>query len=109
LIFKITLYWVQKNYLIVGENGKFLKAEYATYKAIFPQVYLFPVSNSDDGEMLQNVMIVALKSNEKPIFENDDPVLNEYLKHLWKEEVEIDVPILTDDYAPVDHYNSKMI
>jgi len=94
---------------IEGDKGQFLRAEYATYKDIFPQVYLFPVSNPDDGKMLQNVMIVALKSNDKPIFENDDPELNKYLKHLWTEEIEIDVPILTDDYAPVDHYNSKMI
>jgi len=94
---------------IEGDKGQFLRAEYATYKDIFPQVYLFPVSNPDDGKMLQNVMIVALKSNEIPVFENEDPELNKYLKHLWTEEIEIDVPILTDDYAPVDHYNSKMI
>ena len=28
---------------INGEQGKFLRAEYATYQNIFPQVYLFPV------------------------------------------------------------------
>ena len=94
---------------IEGDKGQFLRAEYATYKAIFPQVYLFPVAEPENGEALQNVMMVALKSDIKPIFENEDPKINEFLKHLWKEDIEIDVPILTDDYAPVDHYNSKMI
>lgn len=91
---------------IEGEKGKFLRAEYLTYKNIFPQVYLFPVSNPKDGTGVQNIILVALKSKDikYELSSNIDLELNEYLKHLWKKEVFVDVPILTDDYAPVDSY-----
>ena len=94
---------------IEGTGGEFLRAEYATYKNIFPQVYLFPVRNSDDENAVQNIMLVALKFKRGPEFASANPKLNEYLKHLWKKEIDADMPILTDDYAPVDYYISKAI
>src|SRR4030043_341770 len=92
-----------------GKKGKFLRAEYATYKDIFPQVYLFPVTAPDDGKKMQNIILVALKSEISPNFNNDDVELNEYLQHLWQKKVDIDVPILTDDCAPVEYYINKAI
>ncbi len=94
---------------IEGEKGKFLRAEYATYKSIFPQVYLFPVRDQNNGNDVQNIILIALKSNEKQNFNDTDPKLNEYLQHLWKKEISTDLPILTDDFAPVDYYISKTI
>ncbi len=98
---------------INGENGQFLNAEYATYKKVFPQVYLFPVQNPtndiNNGYQVQNIMIVAIKSDQPAKLDSADPVLNGYLKHLWKEDITINLPILTDDYAPVDHYMSSAI
>ena len=94
---------------IEGEKGKFLRAEYATFKDVFPQVYLFPVDEFNNGSRVQNIMMIALKSEQKPFFENSDPELNEYLKHLWTKEIKNDIPILTDDYAPVDNYIMKII
>jgi len=94
---------------IEGKRGEFLRAEYATYKSIFPQVYLFPVRNREDGLLVQNIMLVALKSKETPSFTSTDPALNEYLHHLWKQEIKNDLPILTDDFAPVDFYINKTI
>jgi spermidine synthase len=94
---------------IEGEKGKFLRAEYATFKTVFPQVYLFPVNEFNDGSKVQNIMLIALKSKQKPAFRNNDPELNKYLQHLWKTEIKKDVPILTDDYAPVDAYTMKII
>lgn len=91
------------------DKGDFLRAEYATYKDIFPQVYLFPVRDPGNGDMVQNIMLVALKSKKIPDFTDSDPELNEYLRHLWKENINLDKPILTDDYAPVDSYIGKEI
>jgi len=93
--------------VIEGDKGKFLRAEYATYKNTFPQVYLFPVENQNDGSRVQNIMLVALKSKKEQKFNSSDPQLNEYLQHLWKEPVNMDMPILTDDYAPVEYYINK--
>ena len=94
---------------IEGEKGKFLRAEYATYKSLFPQVYLFPVRDSGNSNMVQNIILVALKSEKDQIFNNSDPKLNEYLQHLWKKTVDVDIPILTDNFAPVDYYINKTI
>jgi spermidine synthase len=94
---------------VEGEQSEFLRAEYATYKTIFPQVYLFPVQNPDDGSNVQNVILVALKSPTIPKLKSANLVLNRYLQHLWEKDVVTDLPILTDDYAPVDYYINKTI
>src|SRR4030042_2984863 len=94
---------------IEGKKGKFLRAEYATYKEVFPQVYLFPVENSKDGNLVQNIIIIALKSQTPVCLKSKDYELSNYLEHLWTKEVPSDIPILTDDYAPVDWYTKDLI
>ncbi len=94
---------------IEGEKGKFLRAEYATYKSIFPQVYLFPVREQNNENEVQNIILIALKFNEKQDFIDTDQKLNEYLQHLWIKKITEDLPILTDDFAPVDYYINKTI
>lgn len=94
---------------IEGDNGKFLRAEYVTYASLFPQVYLFPVKEAYNGKDVQNIILVALKSEKKPTFNSSNLELNGYLKNLWKKEIVMDIPILTDDFAPVDYYISKAI
>lgn len=94
---------------IEGEKGEFLRAEYATYKSIFSQVYLFPVMKPENGGMVQNIILVALKSDKEPIFSSVDLELDQYLKHLWKGNINTDIPILTDDFAPVDYYINKVL
>lgn len=94
---------------IEGKKGRFLRAEYETYKTIFPQVYLFPVRHPDDGEKIQNVILVALKSGNKPSLKSADKELDKFLQHLWKKNIEKDVPILEDEFAPVDFYVRDMI
>jgi spermidine synthase len=99
------------NIISALEGGKsdFLKAEYITYKNIFPQVYLFPVTRPDNGGQVQNVILVALRSEKSPSFTDVDSTLNEYLGHLWQKPIETNLPILTDDFAPVDYYINKTI
>lgn len=115
---------VQKNFDILNENGvvilniissiegtagKFLRAEYATYKSIFPQVYVFPIQDPQNGKAVQSIILIAIKSNKLPTFNDQNPQLNQYLDHLWKKEIYTDIPILTDNFAPVDYYISQMI
>jgi spermidine synthase len=89
---------------IEGRGGMFLRALFATYREVFPQVYLFPVDDPADGGRVQNVMLVALKTRMPPPFHSDDPQLERYLGHRWTREVPADVPPLTDDHAPVEYY-----
>ena len=94
---------------IEGPAGKFLRAELSTYKAVFPQVFLFPIGDANDGSRVQNIILVALKSPQKPSFESQDRELSLYLTHLWTKEIPDDMPFLTDDFAPVDQYVIEVI
>ncbi|MBC7899873.1 MAG: fused MFS/spermidine synthase [Saprospiraceae bacterium] len=91
---------------ITGEGSRFLQAEFATYKAIFPNVYLFKVNSDYTDESLQNLVIVASKSTDKISLNNSDPDLAHLLSHIYSKEIPAGLPILTDDLAPVEHYNS---
>lgn len=94
---------------IEGETGEFLRAEVNTYRAVFPQVHLFAVRNPDEGNDVQNVMLVAFKSAAAPSFESRNPEMKRYLSHRWTKPVAADMPVLTDDHAPVDTYMLKVI
>jgi spermidine synthase len=88
---------------IDGKTGRFLRAEHATFKAVFPRVYLFPVADPHDSQRWQNIMLVAPKSKTEPSFRNSDPEVDRLLSHLWSAPISEDIALLTDDYAPVDH------
>lgn len=86
-----------------GENNRFLKAEYATCKEVFPQVLLFKIEGTDP-ELIQNLVLVAFKTKREIDLTSENKEFNSFLKTLWQKEVKEDLPILTDDYAPVDYY-----
>jgi len=87
-----------------GEKGAFAQAEYATYKAVFPQVFLFAVHGADINRSAnQNLMLVAVKSDTEVSLVSDDEEMQKYLSGLATVE-EGEVPVLTDDFAPVEYY-----
>lgn len=87
-----------------GDKGKFARAEYATYKKVFPQVFLFQVQNLKAGSEAQNIMLVALKSKKEITWDSPNKELDGFLAQVWKRPIADDIPILTDDYAPVEYY-----
>jgi len=90
---------------IEGKRGKFARAEYATYKTIFPQVFLFAVRNVNDGSKTQNIMLVALKSEKDLRLESpNNKEIEKLLSQVWKKPIAEDMPVLTDDFAPVEYY-----
>lgn len=93
---------------IDGKKGEFLRAEIATYSEYFSQVYIFRVDDENSHEA-QNIILVALKNKNKPSFESDDKELKKYLQTLWKEAIEMDLPVITDEYAPVEYYRFRSI
>lgn len=94
---------------IEGDMGKFLRAEHATFREVFPQVILFPVRDGDDGASMQNIMLVALKSDRQFAMDNSDEEIGDYLSYRWKKDVPADMPPLTDDFAPVDNYMLEIL
>ncbi len=114
---------VQKKYDLLNENGvvilniiwtlgweqsEFVQAEYKTYQSVFPEVFLLPV-RSDKKADKQNIMLVALKNPEHVSYQTDDLNYKSYLAKKTVLSVREDIPILTDNYAPVDYFVSKMI
>ena len=91
---------------IEGNASRFLKAELEAYKQIFPTIYLFKVNVDYSDEQLQNLIIVACKEKNFAPLQSDDTEISYLLNHLYKKELEGNVEILTDDHAPVEHYNS---
>lgn len=92
---------------ITGSRNRFLQAELATYRAVFPSVHLFKVNGEKKDDDVQNLMIVACKTecrfDETPISDDETGGL---LANRYAENISLDVPLLTDDLAPVEYYNS---
>ncbi|MEQ1923908.1 MAG: fused MFS/spermidine synthase, partial [Pyrinomonadaceae bacterium] len=118
---------------ITGPASNFLQAELATYKQAFPHVYLFKVHPDYPDDKLQNLIIVASKSPKAPSLSearwplSSPPIggvdaasadgvvadatvatsnLSSLLANLYTANLPLTKPPLTDNLAPVEHYNS---
>jgi spermidine synthase len=91
---------------ITGDAGRFLSAEAATYRAVFPQVYIFKVRLERADTDVQNVVLVASKSSTALTLTSDDRNAAELLSHLYNRPLAAIEPVLTDDLAPIEYYNS---
>ncbi|MCX6781561.1 MAG: fused MFS/spermidine synthase [Candidatus Magasanikbacteria bacterium] len=93
---------------IDGDKGEFLRAEYKTYKSVFPDVQLFTVRKTDSGFRVQNLIIVAMKK-PRVDWNSDDAQMATLLSYRWIKPIGDDLPVLTDDFAPTDNYLLKLI
>src|SRR5215204_5222090 len=91
---------------IKGKASRFLNAEINTYKQIFPQVLLFKVRPERADEEVQNLIIVASKSENPLNLQSSDAQLSKILGNLYREALFSTESTLTDDLAPVEFYNS---
>jgi spermidine synthase len=92
-----------------GNSSLFLQAELATYRSVFPQVFVFAVMDPANPAIVQSTLLIALKSTIKPVWESGDAQLAEYLRHEVTDQVAVNLPVLTDEFAPVDYYTNKAI
>lgn len=102
------------------DTSKLYRAVYKTMSQVFPSVYVFPVGsfvNSNNSTGVQNIILVAAKNPDTQEYNNDDikesqqrHLLSEgnegiidYASRLYnKATITEDVPLLTDQYAPVE-------
>ena len=91
---------------IHGDASLFLQAEFATYKAVFPYVHLFKVRPERPDTDLQNLIVVACKSECLPAENASDPLTASLLARRYTAEFPLTLPTLTDDLAPVERYAS---
>ena len=99
---------------ISGEKSRFFRAEYKTIDEKFENVFVFPMSFTDENtaKYSQNIMLIATKQkvNIDNILENNkEGEMGELLKKYYQHKIEVDdLKVLTDDFAPVSHYTSKL-
>ena len=92
---------------ITGRSGEFFRSEYATYASVFPYVYVFQVSTSTPPDRLQNIVLLASNADlSKKIAVGKTQ--NSLFNRLWTKQIENDMSVLTDDFAPVEFYTSKV-
>jgi spermidine synthase len=89
-----------------GRGSGFFRSELATYRAVFPRVLLFKVRKEVNDEILQNIILVALKADQAPPVTTADEELASLLDHIYDKSIPSDLPVLKDDLAPVEYYNS---
>ncbi len=90
---------------IRGDTSRFLQAALTTYRDVFTDVLVFKVNENAADEDVQNLIIVACKSKCREE-DTDDPEITRLLTHRYTTNIPTEVPILTDDLAPVEYYNS---
>lgn len=91
---------------VKGESSYFLQAEYKTYAEVFPHLYLFKLNPDVDDSLFQNFILIATKSDKNSSFETSDEELAPLLKTRYEKPLDLTKPVLTDDLAPVEYYNS---
>ncbi|MDZ7731155.1 MAG: fused MFS/spermidine synthase [Natrialbaceae archaeon] len=98
-----------------GPASEFFRAEYKTMKTVFPQVYSFPTRG---GPVVQNVEVVATKNetrvSEATLLERNAEReigidLEQEIRTYATSPPTDDVPVLRDDYAPVDRLLDPMV
>lgn len=103
---------------MTGDRSDIVRAVYKTISQVFPSLYVFPTENNWGN--LQNIMLAAMKtptveyskdelrqlaSNNDRNNHNSSTVLADldYSEHLYEAELKTsDVPLLTDQFAPVE-------
>ena len=91
---------------LTGDGSGFLRAEIATLRQIFPQVRLFKVDAAKRDDEMQNLIIVANNKRLPDKIETQDSKLKALLDNEFRGPLDLTLPPLTDDLAPVEFYNS---
>jgi spermidine synthase len=92
---------------IEGDRGRFFRALFATYASTFPKVMAFAVDNPHDPSGWQNIIIAAFASEVEPPVLSSDRDIASMLANRIRIPIALDMPPLTDDFAPVDKYVSS--
>ncbi len=89
-----------------GDGSLFLQAEYKTLASVFPIIYMFKVKPEQLTTKPQNFIVVACKSVCPSPAKGGDQQINNLLQNYYQKPLDLTAPILTDDLAPVEYYNS---
>jgi len=99
-----------------GDKSLLFKAEYKTLKEFFPQVYVFPARYYDGRKTdeHQNIILIAAKNSQwlskEDLLARASSTQAEMINHFWEKPINlVNSAVLTDNFAPIDYYISKLI
>jgi spermidine synthase len=120
-----TLEFVQHQYNALNENGlvivniissirhksnEFLLSEAKTFREVFPKVEYFAVTDPKNDMLVQNIMLIAFRNNQVNTAQmSQDSLFDAFLANKIELNIPGEISLLTDDYAPVEYFVSKMI
>ncbi len=87
---------------IKGKGAPLLHALYKTYNSVFQEVSLY-ATEGDTPHKTQNIILVAAKKKRDIVVTISDPLLQSFVGNRIVLEPQPNIPILRDDYAPVQH------
>jgi len=92
------------------KSNEFLLSEAKTFQQVFPKVEFFAVADPKNDTLIQNIMLIAFKDYQptQQAFINDS-LFAAFLANKIDLNISNEISILTDDYAPVEYFVSKMI
>ncbi len=97
---------------VEGDNGRLFRSIYHAFASSFDQLIVLPVQNPQEGERLQNVMLMGLRT-ARPLPDAYElaryPQVAKMLQQQWTQPIPTDVPPLTDDFAPVERYTMNFV
>jgi spermidine synthase len=91
-----------------GPRDGLLRAIVSTYKAVFPQVRIFAMIDPEDGDLLQNFIVVASADKEPRRIDPKHPAGFDILSSEWTRDLRAG-RVMTDDFAPVEHYTAVFL
>jgi len=91
---------------LAGDGSKFFRAELATFRAVFDEVRVYKVASEREDSELQNLILVGIKGNRQFELPEKNSITSAMLDHEYHGPLGPLMPVLTDDLAPVEYYNS---
>lgn len=85
-----------------GRKGGLLRSILAAYTQVFARTELFQVFPGESRDSVQNLILVAFKKATALDFSSNDPEFSRMLGARVADQPELDLPPLTDDFAPVE-------
>ncbi|GHV53739.1 hypothetical protein FACS1894216_12320 [Synergistales bacterium] len=93
--------------VIAPLDSKLLGGLYGAVAASFPNAMLYAIDNPENRQEVQNLLIIAVKSDTIPDAPPKDERVAEMLSHRVTKAYEPSVPPFTDALAPVELYNIR--
>ncbi|HIH22495.1 TPA: hypothetical protein HA238_02100 [Candidatus Micrarchaeota archaeon] len=98
--------WLTVPGTLDGEGSEFIKSQFAVYKSVFKNIYIFLESKDKNAKQSIGVFATDLDLNISSILDN--PKVNKFAEYYYIPKESDFGKVLTDDYAPVEAMLDRM-